>query len=129
MTPHGIVYWNELWTKDVDKARTFFEAVIGWQYEDMPMQDGGTYTIAKSGNTRAGGMMNIAATTAPEGTPSHWMAYVAVDDVDTAVGKVAEAGGQLIQPIFDVPGVGRIAVIADPTGAVLGIMTPSPPPG
>ncbi len=129
MTPHGIVYWNELLTNDIDKARTFFEAVIGWQYDDMPMPDGGTYTIAKTGDTRAGGMMNIAATGAPEGAPSHWMAYVAVDDVDAAVGKVAEAGGQVIQPCFDVAGVGRIAMIADPTGAVLGIMTPSPAPG
>ena len=53
------------------------------------------------------------------------MAYVAVDDVDAAVGKVAEAGGQVVQPCFDVPGIGRIAMIADPTGAMLGIMTPS----
>ena len=127
--PHGIIYWNELMTTDVDKARAFFADVIGWNYEDMPMQDGGIYTVAKAGDIPAGGMMNLSATDAPKGTPPHWMAYFAVDDVDAAVAKVESSGGQVLKPVFEVPGIGRIAMIADPTGAVLGIMTPAPQEG
>jgi predicted enzyme related to lactoylglutathione lyase len=58
--------------------------------------------------------------------PPHWMTYVAVDDVDGAVRTTREAGGTVHREPFDVEGVGRIAIIADPTGAVLGIMTPVP---
>ena len=57
--------------------------------------------------------------------PPHWFTYVAHSDVDAAVKENEAAGGQTMRPGFDVPDVGRIAIICDPTGAVVGIMTPS----
>jgi predicted enzyme related to lactoylglutathione lyase len=51
------------------------------------------------------------------------MSYVHVSDVDAAVQKVSASGGKVLHPCFDVPDVGRIAVVQDPGGAVIGIMT------
>ncbi len=54
--------------------------------------------------------------------PEHWFTYIAVDDVDSRVAKVEAAGGMVIRPPFDVPGVGRIAIVKDKGGAVCGWM-------
>jgi predicted enzyme related to lactoylglutathione lyase len=59
-----------------------------------------------------------------DGVSEGWMAYIAVDDVDARVKKAQTAGAQLMRPIFDVPGVGRIAILREPGGAGIGWMTP-----
>jgi predicted enzyme related to lactoylglutathione lyase len=59
-----------------------------------------------------------------EGMPEGWMPYLAVDDVDARVEKAVQAGAQLMRPIFDVPEVGRIAILREPGGAGIGWMTP-----
>jgi len=56
--------------------------------------------------------------------PEGWMSYIAVDDVDARVKKAEKAGAKLMKPIFDVPGVGRIAILLEPGGAGVGWMTP-----
>ncbi len=61
------------------------------------------------------------------GVPAHWFTYIAVDDVDAAVEATVAAGGEIRHPCFDVPDIGRIAIIADPTGAAVGIMSPDTP--
>ena len=125
MAENAKFYWNELMTGDLARAKSFYGTVIGWQFEEMPMADGAKYTLAKVDGVPVGGMMDKAAAGMPD-VPTHWGAYVHVTDVDAAVAKVAGAGGKVLQPCFDVPGVGRIAMIQDPTGAVLGIMTAVP---
>lgn len=122
MAEHAKFYWNELVTDNVAATKAFYGAVVGWKYEDMAMADGSKYTVIKVGDAPAGGIMDKAAMGGSD-MPSHWAAYVHVSDVDAAVARVAGAGGKVLQPCFDVPGVGRIAIIADPSGAVLGIMT------
>ena len=123
MSMHGLFHWNELLTGDVEKCKAFFGQVCGWSFEDMPMPDG-TYTIAKAGENMVGGIMDKTKTSMPD-MPNHWAAYIAVDDVDAAVAKAAGAGGTVLQPCCDVEGVGRIAIVADPSGASIGIMTPA----
>ena len=124
MANHGTFYWNELATSDVDGAKEFYSKVVGWTFDQMPMQDGGTYWILKSGDEMAGGLMAMPAA-APEGMPPNWMSYVAVDDVDEALAKAGDLGGAVIVEPFDVPEVGRIGVIRDPQGAVISLMTPA----
>ena len=120
MSTHGKFHWNELLSGDVERCKAFFSAVCGWTYDDVPMPNF-TYTVAKSGDKIAGGIMDKSKTGEPT-MPSHWMAYIGVDDVDAAAAKVAGAGGKVLQEPFDVEGVGRIAIIADPDGAVVGLM-------
>ncbi len=120
---HGTFYWNELMTRDVERAKKFYADILGWTFAPMPMPDGGTYWLANSGSQMAGGMFELKG---PEfdGVPESWMSYLAVDDVDQRVAKAVEAGAKLMKPIFDVPGVGRIAILMQPGGAGIGWMTP-----
>lgn len=129
MADHGKFHWNELMTNDVEAAKAFYAKVAGWTSEEMDMPEGGKYTVAMAGGEPAGGIMDMKQTQAPDGTPPHWFAYIAVDDVDARVAATKEAGGQVVMEPFDVEGVGRIAIIMDPTGAAVGIMTPAPQEG
>jgi predicted enzyme related to lactoylglutathione lyase len=61
------------------------------------------------------------------GTPNHWHVYFGVADADATVAKATELGGSVLVPAFDSP-VGRMAVIADPHGAVFSIIQPAPQP-
>jgi len=124
MTPHGTFWWNELMTRDTAAAQAFYGATLGWTFETMDV-GAGPYVVCKSGDQPVGGMLDINDAKF-DGTPAHWGAYVAVDDVDAAVAQVAGAGGAVLQEPFDVPTVGRIAMIQDSTGAIIGIATPAP---
>ena len=119
---HGSFYWNELMTRDVDNAKKFYGDCVGWKFEGMPMQ-GGTYWVAKVGETRVAGIFTL---TSPQfdGVPEGWMSYLAVDDVDARVKKAQAAGAKLMRPIFDIPEAGRIAILTEPGGAGVGWMTP-----
>ena len=124
MTAHGHFHWNELVTRDVEKAKKFYGSTIGWTFDGMPMPDG-TYWVAKMGDQPVGGLFPIAGPQW-EGVPEHWMSYLAVDDVDARVKKATAAGAKLMRPAFDIPGVGRIAILTEPGGAGVGWITPVP---
>lgn len=126
MPDNATFYWNELVTEEVDEAKKFYTTVLGWTLEEMAMPSGGKYTVAKMGGKPVGGIMNSADIEDGDDIPSHWMSYIHVADVDAVVAKVEKAGGEIAKPCFDVPGVGRIAIIEDPTGAMIGIMTATP---
>ncbi len=124
-TTHGKFHWNELMTRDVERAKKFHADTLGWSFEGMPMPGGtGTYWVAKAGGEPAAGIFDISA---PEfgPVPESWMAYIAVDDVDARVKKATAAGARLMKPIFDVPGIGRIAILMEPGGAGIGWITPA----
>src|ERR1700722_2119891 len=124
MAAHGTFNWRELMTNDVAKAKAFYAATLGWTFSDMPM-GGVTYTLVHSGKETVGGVMDMTGVT-PPGVPSHWFNYIEVDDVDHRVGLVAENGGKVLRRPFDIPNVGRIAIVQDATGAAVGLMTATP---
>lgn len=127
----GTLAWNELTTSDVEGSKEFYGKVFGWQPATMEMA-GGEYTVwnhggmemkqapPEEGGTGLGGMISNAAL--PEGTPDFWQVYFGVDDADASAAKATELGGSVMAPAFDVEGVGRIAVLADPQGAVFAII-------
>ena len=120
---HGTFRWNELMSRDVERDKRFYRDTIGWNFEPMKMENGGTYWCAIQGGKPVAGIFNIA-TREFEGVPVGWMSYLAVDDVDARTAKAVKAGAQLMRPIFDVPNVGRIAILREPGGAGIGWMTP-----
>ncbi len=124
MADHGQIHWSELATKDVEGSKAFFSAQAGWAFEGMPMPDG-TYWLAMVGGQPVAGMMDLAQIGDPN-VPPNWMTYIAVDDIDKVVAEAEASGGKVVRPAFDVPGVGRIAMIQDPGGATVGMMTPAP---
>jgi predicted enzyme related to lactoylglutathione lyase len=110
----GSLCWNELATRDMDRAVAFYAALFGWTpvpYEQSPLP----YTMMMNGETPAGGIYTMPA--AMEGTPPHWAPYFAVEDADETVRRSGELGGTTVMPLDDVPGIGRFAGLRDPQGA------------
>jgi predicted enzyme related to lactoylglutathione lyase len=122
---HGNFYWNELMTRDVEKAKKFYGDAIGWTFDAIPMENG-TYWVAKADDKPVGGLFPLSSPQF-DGVPESWMSYLAVDNVDARVKKAQAAGATLMRPIFDVPDVGRIAILTEPGGAGIGWMTPAMP--
>lgn len=118
----GRFNWNELMTNDINRAKQFYGQTLGWTFEPFPMPDG-EYWIAKAadGSPTAGIMPMDPQDT--ESTPG-WLSYVQVDNIERAVGAVQASGGNVLQEPMDIPNVGRIAVVEDPAGAVLGFLQP-----
>jgi len=123
---HGRFIWYELITTDPKAAQTFYGDVVGWTFEDMP-GDGFTYTVASADGNGVGGLMPIPPEAKAMGAPPHWSGYVYVDDCDAAAEKIKTLGGSVMRAPDDIPGIGRFAVVADPSGAVFEIMKPVPP--
>jgi hypothetical protein len=121
---HGSFHWNELRTRDAERARRFYAETIGWSFEAMVTPDGHTYWVAMQDGRPVAGLFPLTSPQFDE-VPESWMSFLAVDDVDERVAKALEAGARLVMPIFDVPGVGRIAMLREPGGAGIGWMTPA----
>jgi len=119
---HGCVFWTELNTHDPAKAKAFYEKTLGWEFEDMPME-GMTYWMIYSDMETVGGMFEMKEPHLAQ-VPDHWMTYISVDDVDVRVKAATEAGATVLRDAFDVPDVGRIVILKEPGGAVVGWMTP-----
>lgn len=119
---HGEFYWNELMTHDVARAKRFYPGLAGWRFDSMPMPNG-TYWVAMNGNEAVGGIFEMNG---PDfaGAPEQWLPYVAVDDVDSCVRSAEKSGAQVCRAPFDVPQVGRIAILRAPGGAMVGWITP-----
>ncbi len=121
---HGAVCWSELAVRDVERAQKFYAETLGWAFDEMAAPDM-TYWIIRSGEARVGGMFEMKGAQF-EGAPEHWLTYIAVDDIDARLKKAVEAGAKICKEAFDIPGVGRMAVLAEPGGAVVAWMTPKP---
>jgi len=111
--------WNELATRDTEKAGDFYSSVFGWNKNTKqfgPME----YTIFENEGRGNGGMFAIT----PEmgNLPPHWLTYFAVDDCDAKVRKATELGARVMKPADDIPGVGRFAILLDPPGAAFAII-------
>jgi predicted enzyme related to lactoylglutathione lyase len=119
----GKFHWNELRTRDAERAKRFYETTIGWSFEASATPDGHTYWVAMQDGKPAAGLFPLTSP-AFDDVPESWMSFLAVDDVDARVAKAVQAGAKLVMPIFDVPHVGRIAMLREPGGAGIGWMTP-----
>lgn len=118
----GGIHWTELHSQDVEADKAWLAATFGYEIGTMPMPDGGTYYLLKTDSESAAGGLMPAMN--PE-APSMWLNWVWVDDVDETLVRVTNNGGQVHAPAMDIPNIGRMAVVADPTGGVFGVITPS----
>ncbi len=110
--------WHDLMTNDVEAAQKFYGDVVGWTFD--PPMDG--YVVGKAGEAGVIGIMD----TPPhlKGMPPFWSGYVYTPDVDAAAAQAKKLGGEVKREPWDVPGMLRLAVLADPTGAHFNIMKP-----
>jgi predicted enzyme related to lactoylglutathione lyase len=121
---HGNFAWNELYTRDVEAAKEFYAATVGWTFEGMPMPgQNRTYWLAKAAGKPVAGILDMSGIV-PDSDPPHWLTYLEVDDIDRMLAEMQGRGGRIVRPPFDVPDFGRIAIGADSTGAFLAWVTP-----
>jgi predicted enzyme related to lactoylglutathione lyase len=122
--PHGTFCWVDLATTAVPAAKDFYGSLFGWEMEDVPSGES-TYTMC-----RLDGKDVAAIYEPPEPQrsqfPPHWNSYIAVDDLDEAAARAKGSGASVIAEPFDVADTGRMAVIQDPTGAVVSFWEPKP---
>jgi len=115
----GTPSWTDLATPDVAASKQFYTTLFGWEVRD---EDTGNpdmpYVIATQGGKTVAGMMKLSPEMQAGGMPPVWSTYVTVADVDTAATTVGELGGTVLSAPMDVMIAGRMAVCADPTGAV-----------
>lgn len=119
----GMFSWFELMTEDVPAARSFYTELLGWSAEEQDMGEGATYTIFSNNGEQIAGLFQTPEQARQMGTPPSWGTYITVDDVDAAVRKAEELGAKILVPLMDIPQVGRMVTIQDPTGAVISLMT------
>ncbi len=122
---HGAPNWFELHTRDHAAAVAFYRSVFGWDTDVVGDSDEFRYTTMRhpGGDGELAGIMDATAFL-PQGVPAHWSVYWAVDDADATVAKVKALGGSVVMDAEDTP-YGRLAVVADPTGAQFKLRTPS----
>lgn len=119
---HGAMTWAEVCTREGGKARDFYAQVLGCQATQMAGMD--YWTLDKNGQTKCG-VMHMDDKF-PKEIPAHWAVYFAVNDTEGAVETIKKLGGQLRHGPFDTA-YGRIAVVADPYGAVFNVIKLSMP--
>jgi predicted enzyme related to lactoylglutathione lyase len=118
---HGTLTWSELTTPDVDRAAAFYADVVGWKAEPFHGMD---YTVF---NNAAGEGIAGAMKPPAEGMPPFWGIYFAVDDCDAVVVAAQKAGASVMMPPTDTEGVGRMAALQDPQGAVFSVIKTATP--
>ena len=115
----GAFSWSELVTTHPAAAAEFYGTLFGWTVKEMGEAMGG-YRVVNVGDAGVGGIMGMPPGAPP--MPPHWGCYVTVANVEQTLEKATALGGKVIVPPMDVPGVGRMAVLQDPQGAVLSVI-------
>ena len=116
----GTFSWTDLGTTDADGAKAFYGGLFGWEPEDVPVGGGSTYTMLRVDGKTVCALYRQQA----EGAPPAWLSYVTVDDAEASAGYAGQLGGKIVSEPFDVMEAGRMAVLADPQGAVFAVWEP-----
>ena len=115
----GTFCWPELATTDQKAGVAFYRGLFGWDLNDQPMGPGETYSMFEMRGKPVGAAHTMRPEEKQSGAPSHWNSYVTVANVEESAKKAAALGGKLFGPPFDVMDSGRMAIVQDPTGAMI----------
>jgi predicted enzyme related to lactoylglutathione lyase len=119
--PAGVPCFVDAYSPDLEAARRFYTGIFGWEFAGpgpMPGDPGNEYHVAR---VRGSDVAGLGSMPSPE-TPVAWNTQVAADDLETVIARAQTAGGSVVVEPADVPPAGRLAVIADPTGATLTVL-------
>jgi predicted enzyme related to lactoylglutathione lyase len=117
----GTFCFPEAASGDLKSAKAFYGDLLGWHVRDVT---GGFYSLAERKGKPVAGLYGITPDQRAKGVSPHWMSYVRVASTDASAEKATALGGKVLAPAFDVPAVGRMAVVEDPTGACFALWEP-----
>jgi uncharacterized protein len=115
----GTFCWVDLTTTDPAGAKAFYTSLFGWEAEDVPAGEAGTYTLLRLDGDEVCGLYEMDAGSRQGGVPPHWLSHVRVEDADAVASRARELGGTVHGEVFDVGEYGRFAIVEDPSGATL----------
>ena len=110
----------ELCTTDTAKAKDFYSKLFNWDFNDNDMGGGMIYSTFKPDSGPGGGLFTMP------GAPTAWLAYVGVEDINTATAKAKSLGATIHKGPQEIPHVGWFTILADPTGATIALFQPKP---
>jgi predicted enzyme related to lactoylglutathione lyase len=116
----GKFVWHDLTTDDPASSKKFYTALLGWEYTETTVL-GRPYSVARLGKKPIAGIHTPGPSAAGK-TPSHWLSYMSVADVDATVTKARAEGGAVLAGPVEVGSIGRAAVLRDPQGAPFGLV-------
>jgi predicted enzyme related to lactoylglutathione lyase len=115
----GTPSWTDLASPDLDASQQFYGGLFGWQFDAQDTGDPeNPYVMARQNGKDVAGMMRLTSDMQAGGMPPVWSTYVTVADVEQSAAKAKELGGTILSEPMDVMDAGRMAVLADPAGAV-----------
>ncbi len=114
--------WADLNTPDREGAKEFYSGLFGWKFVTGEGKAESTYWHIVNDERGIGGIPPVEFQ--PKGAPPHWMIYYHVADCDASCGKATDLGAKTIVPPMTIEGTGRMAVLADPQGAVFALFQP-----
>lgn len=117
----GSLAWNELYTRDIEATKSFYTSLFEWEWNTMPMPQGGNYHVASVGDFPVCGVLEMDEHWGE--IPPHWMVYIQVQDADAAAARVTSLGGDVCVPVTDIS-VGRFAVVNDDQKGTFTIFEP-----
>lgn len=118
---HGSFIWYELMSKNPDASKKFYDGVVGWNIGPKAPGDM-DYRMISAPDGNIGGVLRLTDEMSKHGARPTWLAYFGVDDVDDTVAKIVGAGGKVLMPAWNIPDVGRIAMVTDPQGIPFYVM-------
>lgn len=123
----GGFIWYELMSSDPEASKRFYDAVVGWDIGPAVQEFNGYRMIGRSDGKAAGGVLPLTDEMQQHGARPAWLGYIHVADVDRSVASIEQSGGKTYMAPFDISQVGRVAMVADPSGSPFYIMKPIPP--
>jgi len=121
----GKIIWRDLLTHDPEGSQRFYAELFGWQFESVGAASGlgsnSAYTLIRHNGKLIGGMIDTVALNGRDDI-SQWIVLMSVDDIDVAAAKFSTAGGEVVTPPTDLKRRGKVAVVGDVEGALLGLL-------
>ncbi len=122
--PDGMFCWIDLATTDIDAAHAFYSGLFGWQPDPQLLGEHYSYTNFRIDGYTVAGAGQMMPESLEAGQPPSWSSYVNTSDIEGVAARAAGAGGAVLVPPMEIPGQGLMAVLQDPTGAVVGVWQP-----
>ncbi len=119
--PHATFCWVELATADPESVQPFYATLFGWQPCRTDADDDHWCSMCMLDGLEVAGIRKMPAVIQEQGYPPVWISYVAVNNVDSVVSRVARLGGTVLSPGVDIQNVARVSLIQDPAGAFFGL--------
>ena len=114
---NGVFSWVDLMTSDQEAAKTFYTELFSWKFQDMPVDNGSTYSMVFKGDRAVAAL--FATPDDMQQIPPHWNSYITAHNLDATVQRWQDEGGTVEMPACDIMESGRMAMVKDPTGAIV----------